>query len=197
MGWSANPPRGGEALWLQQLHSLGLLNGSFRPEAKMGSWPADRRQRAELIQHGARHILHMHKARQPMNLQLHQVLSDITGVSGPAILPALVAGQPDPKVLASFGQPGCQAEEATIIKALTGTWRQEHLFGLGQSLAMYDASTQQIVACDAQIERQFAAVNPPGTPRTNSPSCLRSSPAPRPRTNPPQAPARNCFVSAA
>jgi hypothetical protein len=102
----------------------------------------------------------MQKALQQMNLQLHHVLTDITGVTGQQILRAIVAGERDPKVLASFRQPGCKADEATILKALTGSWREEHLFVLGQSLAMYDAYTEQLVACNTEIERQFTAVKP-------------------------------------
>lgn len=118
------------------------------------------RHRAELIQHRAPHILQMQKALQQMNLQLHHVLSDITGVTGLQILRAIVAGERDPKVLAAFRQPGCKADEATIIKALTGSWREEHLFTLTQSLELFDFFTTRIAACDAQIERQFTALKP-------------------------------------
>jgi hypothetical protein len=146
--------------WLQKLHRLGLLNGSFRPDAEMVVLRTYLRHRAELIQHRAPHILHMQKALQQMNLQLHHVLSDITGVTGMQILRAIVAGERDPKVLASFRQPGCKADEATIVKALTGSWREEHLFTLTQSLDLFDFFTTQISACDAQIERQFSAIKP-------------------------------------
>jgi transposase len=137
-----------------------IANGSFRPDAEMVALRAYLRHRAELIQHRAPHILHRQKALQQMNLHLPHVLSDITGVTGQAILRAIVAGERDPQVLARFRQPGCKADEATIIKALTGTWRQEHLFILTQSLALYDAYTAQLVACDAEIERQFAVIKP-------------------------------------
>lgn len=146
--------------WLQKLHRLGLLNGSFRPDAEMVVLRAYLRHRAELIQHRAPHILHMQKALQQMNLQLHHVLSDITGVTGMQILRAIVAGERDPKVLAGFRQANCKADEPTIIKALTGSWRQEHLFVLKQSLELFDFFTAQITACDTEIERQFAAVKP-------------------------------------
>ena len=176
MSWTANPPRGGEALWLQKLHRLGLLNGSFRPDAEMVILRTYLRHRAELIQHRAPHILHMQKALQHMNLQLHHVLSDITGVTGMQILRAIVAGERDPKVLASFRQPGCKADEATIIKALTGSWREEHLFTLKQSLDLFDFFTTQITACDAQIEHQFAAIKP----RWDAPEELPTLPAVKP-----------------
>ena len=146
--------------WLQKLHSLGLLTASFRPDAEMCALRTLLRHRAQLIQHRAPHILHMQKALQQMNLQLHHVLSDITGVTGQQILRAIVAGERDPKVLASFRQPGCKADEATIIKALTGSWREELLFALKQSLELFDFFTAQLTACDAEIERRFAAVKP-------------------------------------
>ena len=107
--------------WLRKLHSLGLLSASFRPDAEMCSLRTLLRHRAQLIQHRAPHILHMQKALHQMNLQLHHVLSDITGVTGQQILRAIVAGERDPKVLAACRQPGCKADEATIVKALTGT----------------------------------------------------------------------------
>jgi len=143
------------------------------------------RHRAELIQHRAPHILHMQKALQQMNLQLHHVLSDITGVTGMQILRAIMAGERDPKVLAGFRQPGCKADAATIIKALTGSWREEHLFTLKQSLDLFDFFTTQITACDAQIERQFSAIKPrwdapddlPSLPPVKSGSKTKNKPA--------------------
>jgi hypothetical protein len=171
--------------WLQKLHRLGLLNGSFRPDAEMVVLRTYLRHRAELIQDRAPHILHMQKALQQMNLQLHHVLSDITGVTGMQILRAIVAGERDPQVLASFRQPGCKADEATIVKALTGSWREEHLFVLKQSLDLFDFFTVQIAACDTEIERQFSAIKPrwdapddlPPLPPVKSGSKTKNKPA--------------------
>jgi hypothetical protein len=87
-----------------------------------------------------------------------------------------VAGERDPKILAGFRQANCKADEATLIKALTGTWRPEHLFVLQQSLAMYDAYTQQLAACDAEIERQFTALKP----RWDAPDQLPKLPPAKP-----------------
>jgi hypothetical protein len=162
--------------WLQKLHSLGLLTGSFRPDAEMCTLRAYLRHRAELIQHRVPHILHMQKALQHMNLQLHHVLTDITGVTGQQILRAIVAGERDPQILAAFRHYNCKADEATILKALTGTWRDEYLFVLKQSLALYDAYTEQIMACDAQIERQFTVIKP----RWDAPTELPSLPPVKP-----------------
>lgn len=146
--------------WLQKLHSLGLLTASFRPDAEMCALRTLLRHRAQLIEHRAPHILQMQKALQQMNLQLHHVLSDITGVTGQQILRAIVTGERDPKVLAAFRHPSCKADEATIIKALTGTWADEHLFVLNQALDLFDFYTDQLAECDAQVEQRFAAIKP-------------------------------------
>jgi len=95
-----------------------------------------------------------------MNLQLHHVLSDITGVTGQHILRAIVAGERDPKILAAFRQPGCKADQATLIKALTGNWADEHLFVLKQALELFDFFSSQLAACDAQLERCFSVIKP-------------------------------------
>jgi hypothetical protein len=173
--------------WLQKLHSLGLLNGSFRPDAEMVVLRTYLRHRAELIQHRAPHILHMQKSLQQMNLQLHHLLSDITGVTGLQILRAIVAGERDPKVLASFRQPGCKADEATIIKALTGSWREEYLFTLKQSLELFDFFTTQINACDTEIERQFSAIKP----RWDTPAELPPLPPVKPNSRTKNKPAES------
>jgi len=175
--------------WLQKLHSLGLLSASFRPDAEMCALRSLLRHRAQLIQHRSPHILHMQKALQQMNLQLHHVLSDITGVTGQHILRAIVAGERDPKVLAAFRQPGCKADEATIVKALTGNWADEHLFVLKQSLELFDFFTAQLAACDAQVERRFAAIKPrwdapaqlPVLPKIKPNSRSKNKPAPSTR----------------
>lgn len=173
--------------WLQKLHSLGLLSGSFRPDAEMVSLRTYLRHRAELIQHRAPHILHMQKALQQMNLQLHHVLSDITGVTGLHILRAIVAGERDPQVLARFRQPGCKADEATIVKALTGSWRDEYLFVLQQSLDLFDFFTSQINACDSEIERQFSAIKP----RWDAPTPLPDLPPIKPNSRTKNKPAES------
>lgn len=149
-----------DAQWLQQLHALGLLHGSFRPDAEMRVLRTYLRHRAELIQHRAPHILHMQKALLQMNIHLPQVLTDITGVTGLAILRAIVAGERDPVRLAQLRNPACKSSEDQIAKALTGTWRDEHLFVLQQALALFDYYTALVAQCDAQIAQQFATMRP-------------------------------------
>jgi len=146
--------------WIQRLHSCGLLRGSFRPEAEMCVLRAYLRHRAELLEHRAAHIQHMQKALQQMNLQLTQVLSDITGVTGLAILRAIVAGERDAHQLAGMRDRRCEHTAEELVKALTGNYRNEHLFALKQALALYDFYTTQVVECDAEIERQFTNLKP-------------------------------------
>jgi transposase len=149
-----------DAQWLQKLHALGLLQGSFRPDAEMCILRTLLRHRAELIAHRAPHILHMQKALKLMNLQLSEVLTDITGVTGQAILRAIVRGERDPLRLAQLRTAACQSSADVIAKALTGTWRDEQICILTQALELFDFYTRQLAACDAQIERQFAAMKP-------------------------------------
>lgn len=160
--------------WIQGLHSVGLLRGSFRPEGEIVALRAYLRHRTGLIEYRAAHIQHMQKALQQMNLQLMQVITDITGVTGLSIIRAIVAGERNPQQLASLRQPTCKENEEVIAKALTGNYRHEHLFALQQALALYDFYTEQLRACDAEIERQFANLRPigedlPPLPTSNKP----------------------------
>lgn len=144
--------------WIQTLHTYGLLTGSFRPEADLVALRTLLRHRARLLEHRAPHILHMQKALLQMNLQLSQVLTDITGETGLRIIRAIVAGERDPYKLAAMRNYRCKKDESEIARALTGTWRQEHLFVLEQSLALYDFYTEKISACDTQIEQNYQAI---------------------------------------
>jgi hypothetical protein len=122
-----------------------------------------------------------------MNLQLHHVLSDITGVTGQQILRTIVAGERDPQVLTALRQSNCKADEATIIKALTGSWREEYLFTLKQSLELFDFFTTQINACDTEIERQFSAIKP----RWDTPAELPPLPPVKPNSRTKNKPAES------
>lgn len=163
--------------WIQKLHTLGLLAASFRPDAEMCALRAYLRHRAQLLQHRAPHILHLQKALHQMNVQLTQVLTDVTGVTGLAILRAIVAGERDPVKLACLRNPACKSSEDEIAKALTGTWQPEHLFVLKQSLELYDFYTAQVAACDAAIEEHFSALKPrwEGFPLVDLPRVKRGS----------------------
>lgn len=141
-----------DAAWLQRLHSYGLLRGSFRPEAGVATLRAYLRQRERLIEYGASHIQHMQKALMEMNVQLHHVVSDITGATGMRIIRAIVAGERDPGTLAEMRDVRCHASAAKICAALAGNWRDEHVFALCQSLALYDFYQAKILECDRKLE---------------------------------------------
>ena len=175
--------------WIQQLHSLGLLRASFRPDAEMTALRAYLRHRATLLQHRAPHVLHMQKALQQMNVQLPLVLSDIMGETGQKILRAIVAGESDPLKLAQLRHPSCKSPEDESAKALTGTWQPEHLFALKQSLEIVDFFTHQLADCDAELERQFAAVQPRWEVPVELPPLPKAKPGSR-RKNQPAYPAR-------
>src|SRR6266853_4088798 len=141
-----------DAAWLQRLHEFGLLRGSFRPQGAIAALRAYIRQRERLLDYAASHIQHMQKALTEMNLQLHHVVSDITGATGMRIIRAIIAGERDPTVLALMRDTRCHAGVDIIEKALTGYYRAEHLFGLEQALALYDEYQQKVSACDMRIE---------------------------------------------
>jgi transposase len=141
-----------DAQWIQQLHSYGLLRGSFQPAQEWAALRSYMRQRERLIEYAAAHIQHMQKALVQMNLQLQYVLSDITGATGMKIMRAIAAGQHDPAVLATYRDARCQASEETIREALTGHYRPEHVFALRQALELYDSYQARIEACDEAVE---------------------------------------------
>lgn len=114
--------------WRQRLHAYGWLAGAFRPADQVGVLRAYLRQRRMLITPASQHIQHMQKALEQMNLKLPEVVSDITGVTGMAIIKALLAGERDPVRLARLRDRRCQHREEPIAKALPGPWRAEHLF---------------------------------------------------------------------
>lgn len=151
-----------DAQWIQTLHNYGLLESSFRPQADLVALRSLLRHRRNLIDHRSPHVLHMQKALLQMNIQLSQAVSDVTGVTGQAIIRAILSGVRDPQELAALREPGCKKDEAEIAKALTGTWREEHLFVLKQAVALYDFYSQQILECDKEIERMYAETRPDG-----------------------------------
>jgi transposase len=138
--------------WLQRLHTYGLLNGVFRSPLEVEPIKAYYRHRKSLVETCSQHVLRMQKALEVMNIQLHKVLSDITGVTGMRIVRAIVGGEHDPVTLARFRHPRVQSPVEEIAKALEGKYVPEQLFLLRQSLEAFDFSHQQMAACDAQIE---------------------------------------------
>jgi transposase len=155
-----------DARWLQQLHSYGLLRGCFRPSDEVAVLRSYWRQRGAHVEAGARAILLMQKALEQMNLQLHKAISDLSGVTGMKILRAIVAGERDPRVLVRHRDGRVKRSEAELEAALTGDWREEHLFALQQALAGYDFAQQQLAECDAQIEARLGQVASKADPQT-------------------------------
>ena len=142
--------------WLQKLHTFGLLSASFRPEDQVCILRSYIRQRDTLIKEAATHIQRMQKALIQMNLQLHKVVSDITGTTGMAIIRAMVSGERNPHKLATLKDRRIQSSTSEIAAALTGDYRGEHLFVLQQELTLYDIYQQQITATDREIEKCLA-----------------------------------------
>lgn len=141
--------------WLQQLHTYGLLRGAFRPADQVVALRAYVRQRATLVKVSGSHIQHMQKAMAQMNLQLHNVVSDITGVTGMRIIKAILAGERNPHKLAAFRDRRCKNDAKTIARSLRGNFRSEHLFSLQQAVELYEFYLAKIGECDRQILAQL------------------------------------------
>lgn len=148
-----------DAQWLQQLHQHGLLRGSFRPRDGVVRLRAYLRHRERMVDYAASHIQHMQKALMQMNVQLHHVVTDITGVTGLRIIRAIVAGTHTPDTLAEYRDVRCAASEETIREALTGNYRPEHVFALRHALELYDFHQAEIAECDTEIEAVLRTLN--------------------------------------
>jgi transposase len=148
-----------DAQWLQQLHQYGLLRGSFRPRDGVVRLRAYLRHRERLVDYAAAHIQHMQKALMQMNVQLHHVVTDITGVTGMRIIRAIVAGTQAPDALAEFRDARCAASSETIREALTGNYRPEHIFTLRHALELYDVHQAKIAECDTEVEAVLRTLN--------------------------------------
>jgi transposase len=170
--------------WIRELHTVGLLRGSFRPADSIVALRGYLRHRQTLIESAGTYIQRMQKALVQMNLQLPLVVSDITGLTGLRILRDIVAGHRDPAALAEHRDPRCRASKAEIVAALTGNYRPEHLFALQQNLALFDACQAQLTLCDRAIDTHVQTLT------AHVPSPASPLPAPRvtkkPRDNEPQ-----------
>lgn len=147
--------------WLQQLHSYGLLSGSFRPAETITKLRALQRQMANLVAERGRCIQWMQKALDQMNVQVHRAVSDLDGKTGLAIVRAIVAGERDPLRLAAHRDPHCRKSVDQIAQHLTGTWRDEHLFNLASALRCYDFLEAEIATYDARLIQELQALQPP------------------------------------
>lgn len=150
-----------DAQWLQQLHTFGLLRGSFHPPAEIAALRAYVRQRERLLEYAAAHVQHMQKALTQMNLKLQHVVADIAGQTGMRIIRSILAGTRDPQALADLRDGRCKRSAEDIARALEGHYRPEHVFALEQAVALYDAYQERIAACDRKIEAALAPLSAP------------------------------------
>jgi transposase len=161
--------------WLQQLHSYGLLAPAFRPEDAICRLRTLQRHRKGLVECAAMWIQHLQKALTEMNLHLHHVLTDLSGQSGLAILDAILAGERNPRTLAGLVDRRVKQSQEQIEAALTGDYRAESLFVVGQALQTYRQLQQQIAQCDLAIEKHLATMGEAPKPQ---PGCEPLGPVP-------------------
>lgn len=147
-----------ECQWWQKLHTFGLLNNSFRPAEEIRVLRAYLRQRESLVAAAGTCMQHMQKVLTEMNLPLANVISDISGTTGMAILRAIVKGERDPQQLAMLKHGRIRASREEIAQSLEGNWREELLFVLAQSLDLYDTYQRKIAACDGRMEAHLKAM---------------------------------------
>ncbi len=166
--------------WIYRLHSVGLLAAAFRPDEQTCRLRAYLRQRANLVRQASRHVQHMQKALEQMNLKLTEVLSDITGLTGRLIIRAILRGTRAPEKLARYRDKGCKASEAQIAQALTGSYREEHLFELKLAYEAWQFTLGQVEKVDGQIALQLGRMK---CDRALPP--LRRRPRPKRRVNSP------------
>jgi len=174
--------------WIQHLHSVGLLRGSFRPDDEICAIRSLWRHRDNLIQLATVHLQHMQKSLDQMNLQIHHVISDLAGTTGLAIVDAMLAGERDPHKLAKLRDGRIKASEETIMKSLVGDYREEHLYVLRQSLECYRNYQKMIQDLDVEVKHRMGRLpskvdpaakplgkerNPRKTPRRTEPLDLR------------------------
>src|SRR5207248_8700871 len=141
--------------WIQRLHSCGLLRGSFRPREEVCMLRTLVRDKANLVVERGDWVRRMQKSLDQMNVRVHRAVSDIDGVTGMAILRAIVNGERDAQKLAKLRDPRCSKTEQEIAEQLSGHWREDHLFSLQQALKMYEAVEERIAAYEKEIVRKL------------------------------------------
>jgi transposase len=142
-----------ESQWLMKLHTYGLLRNSFRPSQEIRTMRSYWRQRNDLVQSAGRHIQRIQKALTQMNIQLANVLSDVSGMTGQAIIKAILAGERDPHKLAAFRDHRVKASEEEIARSLEGNWEEDVLFVLKQEQDGYEFCQKQMAECDQRLEQ--------------------------------------------
>src|SRR6201998_2262274 len=145
-----------ESQWLLKLHTYGLLNNSFQPPSKIRTLRTYWRQRLQHVTGAATCVQRMQKALTQMNIQLANVISDLSGVTGQLIMRAIIGGERDPQKLAELSHPRIQASRGEIAKSLEGNWRQELIFVLQQEIEMYDTYQPRIGECDQELQKHLS-----------------------------------------
>ena len=178
--------------WLAKLHSHGLLRGGFVPAPLIRRLRDYQRLRQDHVRMGSAHIQHMQKALDRMNVKIHDVLSNLTGMSGLAMVRAIIEGVRDPLLLLDLCDVQVvKRKREPLLKALRGNWQREHVFALQQALAGWEFYQQQIEQCDAEtalVLQELAAAAPPPAPP--------ASPGPAAAPQPPLAPAKRIHHNA-
>ncbi len=141
--------------WIQRLHSCGLLRGAFRPVEQVCMLRTLVRDKGTLVAERGDWVRRMQKNLDQMNVRIHRAVADVDGATGMAILRAIVAGERDPRQLATLRDPRCRKSEAEIAEQLSGHWREDYLFSLKQALKMYDAITETIQESEQEILRHL------------------------------------------
>jgi len=158
-----------DAQWLQRLHEYGLLRASFHPKGELAALRAYLRQRERLLDYAASHVQHLQKALMQMNVQLHHVVTDVTGTTGMRIIRAIVEGERNPMKLTNHRDPRCHSSVDEIGAALSGNWREEHIFALRQALELYDTYHSKITECDARVETMLGRLRNAASPSAHQP----------------------------
>lgn len=140
-----------DAMWIQKLHSCALLNKSFQPEAEIRTLRTYVRHRKNLITICSDSVRRMQKSLELMNIKLHIVISDLLGKTGMLMVKAILAGERDPYKLLVYKDSRIKASDELIVKALTGIWKEDHLFTLQQAYEEYQFYQSQIASCDEKI----------------------------------------------
>ena len=144
-----------DSIWIQKLHTCGLLQKSFQPDNEIRQLRSYTRQRANLILLGSDAVRRMQKALELMNIKIHTVISDILGKTGMEMVKAIIAGERNPQILCALCDPRIKASKEEIIKSLEGIWKEEYLFMLEQAVENYEFHQKQIKSCEEKIKQQL------------------------------------------
>jgi hypothetical protein len=142
-----------DAMWIQKLHSCGLLRSSFLPDDTTESLRSLVRHRKRLLEDSSKYVLRMQKALELMNIKLHGVISDLMGKTGKAIVQAILGGERKAENFLQYIDPRIKAPAETLRKSLVGNWRPEHLFLLEENYKLYEFIQQRVSRCDQEIEQ--------------------------------------------